>query len=42
MLKVIKPLYSIPKAGNYWFIIYYNYYIKELNINLLIYNPCLL
>ena len=30
VLKVIKPLYKIPKAGNYQFNIYYIYYIKEL------------
>ena len=39
ILKVIKPLYSVPEVGNYWLITYYNYYIKELDMNLLIYNP---
>ena len=38
ILKVVKPLYSIPKAGNYWFKIYYNHYIKELNMSQSIYN----
>jgi hypothetical protein len=42
ILKVIRPLYSIPKAGNYWFKTYYNYYIKELNMSQSTYNPCLL
>src|SRR6266699_6676988 len=42
ILKVVRPLYSIPKAGNYWFKTYYNYYIKELNISQSTYNPCLL
>src|SRR6266567_1221703 len=42
ILKVVRPLYGIPKAGNYWFKTYYNHYIKELNINQSTYNPCLL
>ena len=33
ILKVVRLLYSIPKAGNHWFKIYHNYYIKELNIS---------
>ena len=42
ILKVIRPLYSIPKAGNYWFKTYHNYYIKELNISQSIYDFYLL
>ena len=42
ILKIVRPLYSIPKAGNYWFKTYYNHYIKELNISQSIYDPCLL
>ncbi len=42
ILKVIKPLYSIPKASNYWFSTYYRYYTKKLRIVKSIYNPCLL
>ena len=42
ILKVVRPLYGIPKAGNHWFKTYYNYYIKELNISQSIYNPYLL
>jgi hypothetical protein len=41
ILKVVRPLYGISKVGNYWFKIYYNYYIKELNISQSTYNPCL-
>jgi hypothetical protein len=33
ILKVVRPLYSIPEAGNYWFKTYYNHYIKELNMS---------
>src|SRR6266568_5543934 len=42
ILKVVRPLYSIPEAGNYWFKTYYNHYIKELNINQSTYDPYLL
>src|SRR5882757_6222930 len=42
ILKVVRLLYSIPKAGNYWFKIYYNHYIKELNMSQSTYNPYLL
>jgi hypothetical protein len=42
VLKVIKPLYGIPEAGNYWFKTYYSYYINELSIEQSTYNPCLL
>ncbi|OCK88191.1 uncharacterized protein K441DRAFT_590012, partial [Cenococcum geophilum 1.58] len=30
ILRVIKPLYSIPEASNYWFNIYYHYYLNKL------------
>jgi hypothetical protein len=42
ILKVIRLLYSIPKAGNYWFKTYHNHYIKELNMSQSTYNPCLI
>jgi hypothetical protein len=42
ILKVIRLLYGIPEAGNYWFKTYHNYYIKELNMSQSTYNPCLL
>jgi hypothetical protein len=32
ILKVLKPLYKVLKAGNHWFKTYYTYYIKNLNI----------
>ena len=41
ILKIVRPLYSIPEAGNYWFKIYYNYYIKELNMSQFTYDLCL-
>jgi hypothetical protein len=42
ILKIIKPLYSIPEAGTYWFGIYYNYYKEKLVIEISTYDPCLL
>ena len=42
ILKIVRPLYSIPEAGNYWFKTYHNHYIKELNISQSTYNPYLL
>jgi hypothetical protein len=32
----------VPEAGNHWFKTYYIYYIKQLYIEQLTYNPCLL
>jgi hypothetical protein len=32
ILKVLKPLYKVLKAGNHWFKTYYTYYIKNLNM----------
>ena len=36
---VLKPLYGIPKAGTYWWAIYYKYYKEKLLIIIFIYNP---
>ena len=30
VVKVVKLLYSVPEAGNYWFKTYYLYYLREL------------
>jgi hypothetical protein len=42
ILKVIKPLYGVPEAGNHWFTTYHNHHIKELGMNSSTYDPCLL
>ena len=32
VLKVVKPLYGVPEAGNHWFKTYYSHYINELTM----------
>jgi hypothetical protein len=33
VVKIIRPLYGIPEAGNHWFKTYYTHYIKKLNMD---------
>ena len=42
ILKVVKPLYGVPKAGNHWFATYYTHHIDKLSIEQSTYDPCLL
>jgi len=42
ILRVIKPLYRVPEAGNHWFKTYYQYHVSKLKIEQLTYNPYLL
>jgi hypothetical protein len=42
IIMVIKPLYGIAKAGAYWFAIYFKYYIEQLQMAILTYDPYLL
>jgi len=35
-------LYGIPKAGTYWWAIYYKYYKEKLSIIISTYDPCFL
>jgi len=42
VLKVVKPLYNVPEAGNHWFKTYHSYYINEMSMKQSIYDPCLL
>ena len=37
----MKPLYSVPEAGNYWFATYHIYHKKKLGIIESIYNLCI-
>jgi len=42
ILKVVKPLYGVPEAGNHWFKTYYMHHLNELGMSQSTYNPCLL
>jgi len=42
IFKIVKFLYNISEADNYWFKIYYIYYFNKLGISQSIYNLCLL
>ena len=42
ILKVVKPLYDVPKAGNHWFAIYHGHYIDKLSMTKSTYDLCLL
>ena len=42
VLKVVKPLYRVPEAGNHWFRTYHSHHIKNLGMDQSTYDPCLL
>lgn len=42
VVKVMKPLYDILKAGNHWFATYHIHYKDKLGMIKSTYNPCLL
>ena len=42
IVKVVRPLYRVPEAGNHWFKTYHSHYINELSIKQSTYDPCLL
>jgi hypothetical protein len=42
ILRVVKPLYGVPEAGNHWFKTYHSHYVKSLGIDQSTYDPCLL
>ncbi len=41
IVKVIEPLYGIPKVGNHWFATYYTHYKEKLGIKKSTYDPCI-
>ena len=41
-LKVVRPLYGIPEAGNHWFRTYHKHHVEKLNMETSTYDPCLL
>lgn len=42
VLKVLRPLYGVPEAGNHWFKTYHSHHINQLNMDQSTYDPCLL
>ena len=42
ILRVAKPLYGVPEAGNHWFTTYHSHHIKDLHMDQSTYDPCLL
>lgn len=42
VLKVTKPLYGVPEAGNHWFKTYFNHHVESLGMEPSTYDPCLL
>jgi hypothetical protein len=42
ILRVIKPLYGVPEAGNHWYNTYHSHHIQKLHMNQSTYDPCLL
>jgi hypothetical protein len=42
VLRVLKPLYGVPEAGNHWFRTYYSHHVNQLHMDQSTYDPCLL
>ena len=42
VLRIIKPLYGIPEAGNHWFNTYHRHHLEKLQMIQSTYDPCLL
>jgi hypothetical protein len=42
VLKVVKPLYGVPEAGNHWFKTYHSHHVNQLRMDQSTYDPCLL
>jgi hypothetical protein len=42
VLKVVKPLYGVPEAGNHWFKTYHSHHLNKLAMEQSTYDPCLL
>src|SRR5579871_5780926 len=42
ILRVLKPLYGIPEAGNHWFKTYHQYHTDNLRLTQSTFDPCLL
>src|SRR5580692_7050629 len=42
ILKLLRPLYGVPEAGNHWFQTYHKYHREQLEMEQSTYDPCLL
>ena len=42
ILRVVKPLYGVPEAGNHWFKTYHDHHTHNLDMVQSTYDPCLL
>jgi len=42
ILRVLKPLYGVPEAGNHWFKTYHRHHTENLGMKQSTYDPCLL
>ncbi|RFU26353.1 hypothetical protein B7463_g9983, partial [Scytalidium lignicola] len=42
ILRVVKPLYGVPEAGNHWFQTYHSHHVEALAMKPSTYDPCLL
>ena len=42
ILKILKPLYGVPEAGNHWFHTYHRHHTENLHMKQSTYDPCLL
>lgn len=42
VLKALRPLYGVPKAGTHWFRTYHKHHIEKLNLTISTYDLCLL
>jgi hypothetical protein len=42
ILKIVRPLYGVPEAGNHWFGTYHRYHREQLQMRQSTYDPCLL
>jgi hypothetical protein len=42
ILKLVRPLYGVPEAGNHWFQTYHRYHREKLKMEQSTYDPCLL
>jgi hypothetical protein len=42
ILRVVKPLYGVPEAGNHWYHTYQPHHVEKLNMQPSTFDPCLL